>query len=176
MSQSEQLRNVPAPPESAMNIPAQMSPEQLTATYSRWETAMKEFGRLAYDMVAQFPEDRSARFFLGEVMQAAGFDDLALEQYEWLRKLQRYGSLAQLAGFAGDITAMCERCRRRFIPTAPGVAGHSAPADRQSAGALCGRLRIDQGVAVVPSGGGRRSLRSYCAPPLSRFVGVKGQG
>jgi 2-polyprenyl-3-methyl-5-hydroxy-6-metoxy-1,4-benzoquinol methylase len=86
MSQSEQLLNSPVPSAQTEIIPAQVPPEQLTAAYSQWETAMKEFGSLAYDMVAQFPEDRSARLFLGEVMQAAGFDDLALDQFEWLRR------------------------------------------------------------------------------------------
>jgi cyclopropane fatty-acyl-phospholipid synthase-like methyltransferase len=86
MSQTEQLRNVIEPPKAAVSIPAQMPAEQLAATYSRWETAMKEFEGMAHAMVAQYPEDRSARFFLGEVMQAAGCDDLALDQYEWLRR------------------------------------------------------------------------------------------
>lgn len=85
MSQSEQLFRAAILPQSPVNH-TQMPPEQLAAAYSRWEAAIREFSGLAQSMVAQFPEDRSARFFLGKVMQAAGSDDLALDQYEWLRQ------------------------------------------------------------------------------------------
>jgi SAM-dependent methyltransferase len=66
--------------------PAAVPTEKLVQAYRRWDTAMKEFWNTAHGMVAQYPEDRSARYFLAEVLLASGCGDLALDQYEWLRE------------------------------------------------------------------------------------------
>lgn len=70
--------------------------EKLAAAYRRWEKTMKEFWDLAHGLVAQHPEDRSARYFLAEVLQASGCNDLALDQYEWLRTAAEPGEVPRI--------------------------------------------------------------------------------
>jgi 2-polyprenyl-3-methyl-5-hydroxy-6-metoxy-1,4-benzoquinol methylase len=59
--------------------------QRLAQAYRRWDRSMKELADVAHGMVAQYPEDRAARYFLAETMLASGCADLALDQYEWLR-------------------------------------------------------------------------------------------
>jgi hypothetical protein len=67
-------------------IPDAGVPDQrLAQAYRRWDRSMKELADVAQGMVAQYPGDRAARFFLAETMLASGCADLALDQYEWLR-------------------------------------------------------------------------------------------
>lgn len=148
--------------EPAASIPA----EKLAQAYRRWEGAMKEFFDLAHNMVAQYPEDRSARFFLGEVLQASGACDLALDQYEWLRNNSPSSEVSRIV----QSIEQCVADHHYFPPiyakrlsTGEYAAGHNAEIWRKYA-----RRDIQRGREIV------RTIRQHIPLRGKRVLDVGG--
>lgn len=166
------LENPPAPVAASTPTPAAPVPdagvpdERMAQTYRRWDHAMKEFGDLAHSMVGQFPEDRSARYFLAEVLQASGCSDLALDQYEWLRNNAPTSEIPR-------ITQSIEQCladHHYFPPayakrlsTGEYAAGHNAEVWRRYA-----RRDIQRGREIV------RTIRQWIPLRGKRVLDVGG--
>jgi SAM-dependent methyltransferase len=138
------IEKAPAPAAVPM---AGVPVERLGQTYQRWDKAMKEFGDLAHGMVAQFPEDRSARYFLAEVLQASGCSDMALDQYEWLRAAAPPGEVPRIV----QAMEQCLADHHYFPPsfahrlsTGEYAAGHNAEVWRRYA-----RRDIQRGREIV---------------------------
>jgi SAM-dependent methyltransferase len=95
MSQLKDQQQGAAVLEQAVPMPA-VPAEKLVEVYRRWDNTMKDFWNTAHSLAAQYPEDRSVRYFLAEVLQASKCDDLALEQYEGLRRDAGPGELPRI--------------------------------------------------------------------------------
>lgn len=140
--------------------------ERLAQTYRRWDKAMKEFWDVAHGMVAQYPEDRSARYFLAEVLQASGCNDLALDQYEWLRTAAAPGEVPRIV----QSMEQCLADHHYFPPsyakrlsTGEYAAGHNAEVWRRYA-----RRDIQRGREIV------RTIRQWMPLRSKRVLDVGG--
>jgi len=72
-------------PQHAVEPVRRVPDEQLAELHRRWLESMQQLKDLAHHTASQYPEDRSAKYFLAEVLQAAGHGDLALDEFEKLR-------------------------------------------------------------------------------------------
>jgi len=66
--------------------PVSASERAVIEAHRRFSSALAELRGVARSLVARFPQSREARFFFGEVLQAGGQADLALDEYDKLRQ------------------------------------------------------------------------------------------